>query len=346
LARLLLALGATAVVATASIAGEWVSRWLAPDYLAERRGLHVSSPVFGWTGRPNATVAMGGGRASLNARGYRGRELSAPKRGDRTRVVVIGDSIAFGYGVADAEAFPSLLESRDNGIEAANLGVQGYGPGQELLLLRHEGLRLAPDLVVLAFCLRNDFADAVLPVDLYNGTTPRPRFRLVGDRLVLDDSAMPRAADGRAAQWLADYSHLFNRAASLLGREGPTDERGWRARKQDALGDADYAFRLSLALVEEMHRECARRGVALLVATFPNGLSYEMTPGFSERLHASLRAKGIWYVDMGERFHALGLTPAMLSLDRTGHLGPRGHAAASEILEREIAVRLTGRSAK
>jgi hypothetical protein len=335
-ARLLLALGAVGVAACALIAGEWVSRRLTPDYLVARRGLHVSSPVYGWSGRPNAAVAMGGGLASLNARGYRGRELGMRRRGDPTRVVVIGDSIAFGYGVADSETFSSLLDRRENGIEVANFGVQGYGPGQELLVLLHEGLRLAPDLVVLAICLRNDFADAVLPVDLYDGATPRPRFRLVNDRLVLDDSAMPKTARGRATQWLADYSHLFNRAANLAGKGGPADELGWRVRKQQALRDPDHAFRLSLALIEEMNRLCAWHGVALLVATFPNGLSYETPPGLPERLGAALRAERIWHVDMGKRFGALGLTPAMLSLDRTGHPGPRGHAVASEILEQEI----------
>ncbi len=36
----------------------------------------------------------------------------------------------------------------------------------------------------------------------------------------------------------------------------------------------------------------AWHGVGLLVATFPSGLNYETPPGFSERLHAALRATG------------------------------------------------------
>lgn len=341
-AHVLLAVVGPALLILAIVGAEWLSRWYAPDYLVRKRGLHVFSSIYGWAGRPGAVAPMGTGRATLNARGYRGRELPLPKPGDRTRVVVLGDSIAFGYGVSDEQAFPHLLTVRDNGLEAVNLGVEGYGPGQELLVLQREGLRDDPDVVVLAFCLRNDFVDAILPVALYDGVTPRPRFRLVEGSLVLDDAAVRRSGAGRALQTLSDHSHLFNRLSALLPRpEGPEDV-DWRQRKQEALRDEDYALRLTLALVMEMENVCRRRGVAFLVATFPNGLDYWMKPELADRFHDSLKAAGVWVVDVGAHFRALGLTPQEIAIDRTGHLGPLGHAATSEILEREIASRFDG----
>lgn len=336
-AHVLLAIGGPALIVLTIVGAEGLARWYAPDYLVRKRGLHVFSSTYGWVGRPGAVAPMGGGRVTLNGRGYRGRELPLPKPGDRTRVVVLGDSIAFGYGVSDEEAFPHLLTVRSHGIEAVNLGVEGYGPGQELLVLRREGLREDPDVVVLAVCLRNDFVDAVLPVALYDGITPRPRFRLVEGSLLLDDTAVRRSGAGRALQWLNDHSHLLNRlSARVPRREDPED---WRHRKQEALRDEDYAFRLTLALVMEMENVCRRHGVAFLVATFPNGLDYGVKPELADRFHESLRAAGVWVVDVGARFRALGLTPQEIAIDRTGHLGPRGHAVACEILEREIASR-------
>jgi hypothetical protein len=324
---------------------EWLARWWTPEYLTKTRGLYVYSSTYGWVGRPGAVAPMGGGRISLDARGYRGRPLAMPKTGDRTRVVVLGDSIASGHGVSDEQAFPHLLDVRDNGIEVANLSVEGYGPGQELLVLLHHGLGEDPDVVVLALCLRNDFVDSALPVALYDGVTPRPVFRLVGSRLVLDDTPVKRSTAGRAAQWLRDYSQLFNRLSALLARREVPDERTWRHRKREALRDEDYAFRLTFALVMQMQDLCRRRDVAFLVATFPNGLSYEMRPEMHERLHESLRAEGVWVVDLGARFRALGLTPADLALDDVGHLAPRGHAVTCQILEREIISRSGPRSA-
>src|SRR5882672_4167968 len=124
-AHVLLAIGSSALVILAVVGAEGLARWYAPDYLVRKRGLHVFSSTYGWAGRPGAVAPMGGGRVTLDGRGYRGRELPLPKPGDRTRVVVLGDSIAFGYGVSDEQAFPHLLAVRDNGLEAGNLGVEG-----------------------------------------------------------------------------------------------------------------------------------------------------------------------------------------------------------------------------
>jgi hypothetical protein len=341
-AHALLVIGGSALGILTIVGTELLARRWAPDYLVQRRGLHVFSSVYGWAGRPGAVSPMSGGRVSLNARGYRGRELIIPKPGDRTRVVVLGDSVAFGFRVSDEQAFPHLLDVRDNGIEAGNLAVTGYGPGQELLVLVRDGLRQDPDVVVLAVCLRNDFVDSTLSVELYDGVTPRPRFRLVGDSLVLDDTAVRRSAAGRVLQWLADYSHLYNRLSALVPRREAPPERSWRHRKQEVLRDEEYAFRLTFALVMEMASVCRRHGVAFVVATFPNGLSYVMNPGLHERFRESLKAEGVWVLDVGARFRDLGLTATALALDETGHLGPRGHAVAAEILEGEIASRFPG----
>ncbi len=338
-ANALLAFGSFVSVVLSIAGAELLSRHSEPDYLVRTRGLQVFSGTYGWVGRPGAVAPMGGGRVSLNARGYRGRELTVPKETGRTRVAVLGDSIAFGFGVSDEQTFPHLLDVRDNGIEAGNLAVAGYGPGQELLVLQSDALRVDPDVVVLAVCLRNDFVDAVLPVELYGAVTRRPRFRLVGNSLVFDDSAVRRSAAGRALQWLADYSHVFNRLSAVLPRREAAPEHDWRYRKQEVLRDGDYAFRLTFALVMEMESECRRHGVDFLVATLPSGLSYEMKSPLPDRFLESLKAEGVWIVDMKARFRALGLTPTAIALDRTGHLSPHGHAIACEILEREIVSR-------
>jgi len=336
LGNILLAGASCTLCASAIVASEWVARWLAPDYLVKTRGLHVFSPAYGWIGRPGAVGSMGQGRVTLNRLGYRGRELPARRPGASTRVVVIGDSIAFGYGVSDEQTFTHLLDARDNGIDAANMGVQGFGPGQELLVLQRDGLRTDPDVVVLAVCLKNDFADAVLPVALYNGVNPRPRYRLVERALVLDDAGVRLSPLARAVGWLSDYSHLYNRLSALAGPRPEPSEESWRVRKQEALGDGEYALRLSVALVVEMQRLCRERGVRLLVATFPSEHSYESEPELHRRFHDALRFAGVRTLELRHELRALGLRAPEVTFDETGHLGPAGHRAAAEVLEAEI----------
>ena len=62
--------------------------------------------------------------------------------------MVIGDSFAFGWGVSDSQTYSARLEAALPALEVINLGVGGYGTDQMLLMLREEGLRYAPDLVI------------------------------------------------------------------------------------------------------------------------------------------------------------------------------------------------------
>jgi len=339
-ARALLALGSTALVLLVVVGAEWLARALAPDYLARTRGLHVFSETYGWAPRQGASTTIAGNRVSFNAVGYRGRELAVPRADGRTRVAVLGDSVAFGLNVSDEETFTHLLDSRDNGIEASNLAVQGYGPGQQLLVLEREGLREDPDVVLLAFCLANDFADVVLPVSLYDGRTPTPRFRLVGDRLVLEDPGLRQSRARAALQWLGDYSHLFNRVSALAPQPEVLPGLHWRDRKREALRDEEHALRLSVALVRQMNALCRERGITFLVAVFPNQSSYREKQYLAGRFVESLGRDGIRVIDMAAHFRARDLPFDEFALDGMGHLGPRGHSVASQVLEAEVASRV------
>ena len=56
------------------------------------------------------------------------------------------------------EQLRSLLQSQmDRPVEVINAGVSGFGTDQELLWLREEGVKYAPDLVLLAVYPHNDF---------------------------------------------------------------------------------------------------------------------------------------------------------------------------------------------
>jgi hypothetical protein len=336
LSPLLLSAGSTVLAVLALVGAELATRGCAPDYLVESRGLHVFSETLGWTPRKSVSALVDGKRVTINARGGRGRELALLNARQRTRVVVLGDSIAFGLGVSDEQTFTHLLDVRENGIEAGNLAIQGYGPGQALLVLHGEGMRIDPDIVVLAFCLANDFAEAVLPVSLYDGRTPKPRFGLAGERLVLDSSNLDRTGPERLLLWLSEHSHLFSRVSAVGSSSKASVSQHWRDRKREALRDEEYALRLSVAIVRRMDAVCRERGIAFILAAFPDWFSYRSKPRLAMRFLESVRAEDITVVDMSERFVARGETFGAITLDGVGHLSPRGHAITAEVLEREM----------
>lgn len=123
--------------------------------------LFQDHPTRLWTLRPNASSASM--FVDLNERGMRGSLIPFRKAPGERRVVVLGDSVAFGFASPLAERFDSVLmeglrESGINNVSVVNLSVPGYSPWQELDVLRNEGLDYDPDLVLYAFCL-NDVVD-------------------------------------------------------------------------------------------------------------------------------------------------------------------------------------------
>ena len=99
--------------------------------------------------------------------GYRTLPFGHAKSAGKRRVIALGDSSTFGWGVEDGEAYPARLgEALDRrvpgkdgkpGWDVLNLGVPGYSTFQGRVMLEREALPLAPDIVTWSY-LSNDGA--------------------------------------------------------------------------------------------------------------------------------------------------------------------------------------------
>lgn len=97
----------------------------------------------------------------LNALGMRGPEIG-PRRPGELRVLVLGDSMAFGHGVLESEAFPFVLEGlleRELGrpVTVGNAGVPGNAHYEQVRDLRRQRDAFDPDLVLSCVYTGNDF---------------------------------------------------------------------------------------------------------------------------------------------------------------------------------------------
>src|SRR5437899_3035923 len=72
-------------------------------------------------------------RVRINDKGLRGRDYPYERVAGRRRILVLGDSFVFGYGVEQEEIFTTVLEGLLPATEVINAGVSGYGTDQELL---------------------------------------------------------------------------------------------------------------------------------------------------------------------------------------------------------------------
>jgi lysophospholipase L1-like esterase len=86
-------------------------------------------------------------KVSTNSLGFRGKEVSPIK--DKKRILCIGDSVTFGWGVAEDESYPALLEDLID-YEVINAGVPAMKP-EHIVNYTNSILRQTnPDLVLLA----------------------------------------------------------------------------------------------------------------------------------------------------------------------------------------------------
>lgn len=99
---------------------------------------------------------------TLNNLGLRGPDVHPDT--DQTRLLFVGDSITFGEGVRDEEAFPSVAERILPGRlpearpRVINGGVPGYGIAEETALVKALLPRVRPAVVLLTFCVNDLFA--------------------------------------------------------------------------------------------------------------------------------------------------------------------------------------------
>lgn len=109
---------------------------------------------------PNLSTNFGGVAVTINSRGWRDDEHSLEKPPGVTRVMVVGDSVAFGYGVRLEKMFPKVLErglnSRGPGrYEVISLGGAGGNTYSQRRIIKANVAIYDPDLVILAFNLND-----------------------------------------------------------------------------------------------------------------------------------------------------------------------------------------------
>jgi lysophospholipase L1-like esterase len=112
---------------------------------------------------PNSTYRFQNIVVKTNSRGFRDQEYPAKKSKKTKRIIGLGDSIMFGWGVEEEECYLSQLEDMLNenendstNYEVINTGVPGYNTTMEVAVLENKIDLSQVDLVIINF-IENDF---------------------------------------------------------------------------------------------------------------------------------------------------------------------------------------------
>ena len=115
----------------------------------------------------------------INALGFRDREFG-PKPEGRTRILAVGDSFTYGWGVEANESWPKVLEARlrqlGHDVEVANLGKPGASPATYAEIASRAVPVLKPDLVIVGILQGEDLAQTALEASV-NSSADAPDAR-------------------------------------------------------------------------------------------------------------------------------------------------------------------------
>lgn len=113
-----------------------------------------------YTNGPGAAEYLS--KIKYNSLGYRDTEHDITKPQDTYRILFLGDSLTFGFGIENFEAtYPELIQNELNKknnpkkAETIILAKRGYSTLDELKALKETGLKYDPDLIIVGYFLND-----------------------------------------------------------------------------------------------------------------------------------------------------------------------------------------------
>lgn len=277
----------------------------------------MADPELGWS--PDAPPDVVGQRL----------ERVDPKR---PRVLLMGDSIVYGYGVSDDQHVGRKLEQLLPGHQVLNGAVSGYSIDQYLLLLRRYVPATKPRLIVVGLFTGNDFQMTAREFG-WGNTKPVLRVR-----------------DGVLVHTEVAAACIRQLSRSVLMQQL------WRSRdlaeqtiqsicKPTRLGRTETEQSIA-AMFDAMDRLATENGARILYVLLP--VDSELEPYDPDRFLYVSRHPDLWRLlgehpreryDFAVDLFAKGADPRGLFQSDHAHLIPEGHVKLAAALAREIDAR-------
>lgn len=208
----------------------------------------VADPQLSFVHAPNRSAFLMGAPVSINSHGLRDREYSEVKPPNVYRVMMLGDSTTFGWGVREEDTAAKFLERKLNAhlppgydkAEVLNAGVGNYDTVQEVTYYETRGRAFHPDQVILVF-----FINDPEPVPVEKKGLLIDRSYLIAFVTNRFDGVLRHM--GMRPDWKQYYSSLYD-----------DDKLGFQACKKalGSLADSTRSngARVLVALLPELHQ--------------------------------------------------------------------------------------------
>ena len=264
----------------------------------------------------------------INENGLRDRSHSYERQNDIERILVLGDSFAWGYGVEESERFSQLLE-KSLDVEVINAGISGYSTDQELLWYRSEGIKYETDLVILVVA-GNDVGDN--DRDIVSTIYYKPKYVLEEGQLVLKGSPVPKTSpQGRFVYSLSQRSaltyFLVQRYFDLLSLYSKLKVNSEHTNSPvSSISAKSEPFKLTIALLDEMKNIAESRNAKFMIVATNRWWDSPSNETYEDFIN-TLQTEGFLVLDVESM---PGFDPEVMLIPNDGHWNQAGHKFVSE----------------
>lgn len=289
-------------------------------------------PEVGWVSKPRLFIQnMYGNGVFLKTNDQSLREAEHVQRSipsGKIRVVCSGDSFTFGHGVDNDHAWCTLLETKNERIDAINAGQVGYGIGQSFLLYERVAEQIDHQIQIFAF-ITDDFRRAALSRFL---GYPKPRLALKNDELVVENSPVPRRMFNNP--YLIITAETLNELALMRSIRRLSTLAGDSSSSAESKEiDHDEIRRLVSTTFRELVENNLREGRITALVYLPSGIwDYHFqnpdTESWRSYLVSEAEKNGWFFIDLIEDFNQL--EKAFIAGLFDGHYSVEGNRYVAE----------------
>jgi lysophospholipase L1-like esterase len=200
-----------------------------------------ANPAIGHEHTPLTRAHLMGADVVINSQGLRDREFPPAPPPGRTRILMLGDSLTFGWGVEGNQTYSKVLEAmlqksgRD--VEVINTGVGNYNTEMEVAYFLERGAKFKPQYVVLNYFI--------------NDAEPTPR-----------DHSNFLSRNSRAFVYFASRVDMALRLANT------SEKKDWKSYYA-GLYEGDEGIGRVAAAIERLAAYCRQNGIKLYLANQP-----------------------------------------------------------------------------
>jgi hypothetical protein len=323
------------------------ARFFVPQWTPQGadRNFWLYDDLLGWTHKPNQQGLFYDRdfsiKVSINSQGLRDKEYAFNRVEAKNRLLVLGDSFAWGFGVEHHEIFTEILEDNYPNWEIINASVSGYGTDQEFLYLKHRGIHYQPDIVLLLFHLNDVYSNNSSEIYRHN----KPRFQFVNNKLTLTNYPVPEPSLKQRLDdyilgntyFLARLYSIFKSQDRVIGRANDDPLKilkiEWRILRKQLMPrrvetdndniQADYGITKSLLLsLNDLVTQNEARLIVVSVPTEDENLRRFLTN--------TLQSAGIPYLPLDEAFSTI---KEIVTFEHDPHWNVLGHKVVAVAVE-------------